>query len=70
MLNPAAGRYYVTKNNLPWAIHLPVRFDYPTEKSDILKAYKKLADWAQSNGELYTDWYLNLPGYRDPEFIY
>jgi LruC domain-containing protein len=68
--NPTAGRYYVTKNNLPWAIHLPVRFDYPTEKTDVLKAYKKLADWAQSNGELYTDWYLNLPGYRDPEFIY
>ncbi|GCD78045.1 hypothetical protein JCM31826_15270 [Thermaurantimonas aggregans] len=68
--NPGQGRYYVTKNNLPWAIHLPVKFDYPTEKTDILKAYKKLADWAQSNGELFTDWYLNLPGYRDDKHLF
>ena len=68
--NPGAGRFYVTKNNLPWAIHIPSRFDYPAEKVDILKAYKKLADWAQSNGELYTDWYLDLPGYRDSDYIY
>ena len=67
---PASGRYYVTKNNLPWAIHIPARFDYPAEKVDILNAYKKLADWAQSNGELYTDWYLDLPGYRDSDYIY
>lgn len=67
---PAQSRYYVTKSNLPWAIHLPVKFDYPTEKTDILKAYKKLADWAQSNGELFTDWYLNLPGYRDAQHLF
>lgn len=68
--NPAQGRYYVTKNNLPWAIHIPTRFAYPAEKVDILKAYKKLADWAQSNGELFTDWYIDLPGFRDPNYLY
>lgn len=67
---PSEDRFYVTKSNLPWAIHLPVKFDYPTEKTDILKAYKKLAGWAQSNGELFTDWYLNLPGYRDSTYIF
>ena len=68
--DPATNRYYVTENNLPWVIQLPVVFDYPIEKADIVQTYLRFADWAQSGGANYTDWYLDEPGYRDDAKIY
>lgn len=67
---PASGIWYQNANGLPWAIDIPERFDYPTEYSDILGAYLKFQDWAQSNGTLYPNWYQNLPGYRNANNIY
>jgi len=68
--NPLTGDYYKTENNLPWAILLYEGFDYPVEKSEILAAYLKFAEWATSGGTLYQDWYLNLPDYRNESLIY
>jgi len=68
--DPAAGRYYVTENNLPWAIEIPEDFEYPIEKADILTAYLKFADWATSGGTSFEDWYLDEPGYRNNTNIY
>ncbi len=68
--DPAANRFYKTQNNLPWAINTFYNFDYPTEKSDILKAYLKMSNWAESAGAQYPDWYKNISGYRDPSFIF
>jgi LruC domain-containing protein len=68
--NPAAGRYYETKNNLPWAINLYNSFDYPVEKVAIIDAYLKFAAWAQSGGTEYQDWYKDLSGYRNSSNIY
>ncbi len=67
---PASGRYYVTENNLPWAVEIPVSFDYPIEKADVLSTYLKFQTWATSSGESYTDWYLDEPGYRNVDNIY
>lgn len=67
---PAAGSYYKTENNLPWAIEIPVTFDYPYEKVDILTVYLKFAAWASSGGAEYPDWYLDLSGYRNNALIY
>jgi len=64
------GKTYVTANLLPWAIHIPAQFDYPVEYADINTAYLKFSIWAQSGGTLYPDWYMNLPGYRNPANIY
>lgn len=66
------NRYYVTKTGLPYAIDIPVApFKYPTEGTDINKAYLHFADWVQSAGLLYTDWYSNTAtGYRNTTFIY
>ncbi len=63
-------RYYTTSNNLPWAINLPVLFEYPQEKKEITTAYLKFADWAESGGTLFTDWYEDLSGYRNDSKIY
>lgn len=67
---PAIGSFYKTDSNLPWAIEIPVSFDYPYEKVDILQTHLKFGDWASSGGELYPDWYLDLSGYRNESNIY
>jgi len=68
--NPATNRYYLTETNLPWAINLPVVFEYPIEKQDITQVYLHFAEWAESSGQLYPDWYLDQPGYRNSSLIY
>jgi LruC domain-containing protein/uncharacterized repeat protein (TIGR01451 family) len=68
--NPATGKYYVTDNNLPWAINIYERFDYPIEKQEILWVHLKFAEWAMSGGVQFPDWYKNLTGYRNNSLIY
>ena len=65
-----SGEYYRSINNLPWAININEKFDYPYEKVDILKAYLKMQQWATSKGTLYPDWYKNTGGYRNDTNIY
>ncbi len=68
--NQGASHYYKTNNNLPWAINIPEVFEYPIEKHDITTAYNHFAQWAESEGALYPDWYKDLPGYRNQSSIY
>lgn len=68
--NPATGRYYKTANNLPWAINLYESFDYPIEKQQIVWAYLKFAEWANSEGSSFNDWYMDITGYRNNALIY
>ncbi|MCF8254103.1 MAG: LruC domain-containing protein [Bacteroidia bacterium] len=71
-------KYYLTANNLPWAIVIPSTYDYCVELSllglkenpDITQAHLHFAQWAQSGGEIYSDWYENFKGYRTEEYIY
>lgn len=67
---PAENRYYKTATDLPWAINIPANFEYPVEYVDILLAYNHFAEWAQSGGTSYPDWYKDLPGYRNNSNIY
>jgi LruC domain-containing protein len=68
--DPLNGRTYLSHRNLPWAINLPSSFAWPKEKVDITRAYLKFAEWVESGGLLYPDWYLDEPGYRDSDLIY
>lgn len=76
--NLEKGKYYLTKNNLPWGIVIPETFDYCVELSllglkerpDVTQAYLHFAQWAQSSGEIYTDWYKDLKGYRNTDYLY
>jgi LruC domain-containing protein len=61
---------YLSKNNLPWAILIPERFDYPYEQQNITSAYLNFAAWAQSGGTTYKNWYSNTNGYRNNLKIY
>lgn len=67
---PASGIYYVKKNNLPWALDVPAAIAYPIEGVNVTSAYLNLANWAQSGGKLFTDWYINTSGYRNTANIY
>jgi LruC domain-containing protein len=66
----AEGRYFVTENNLPWAINIAEGFDWVVEFQDITGAYNYFAEWAQSGGINYADWYLDNNGYRNDNMIY
>ena len=66
----AQGRTYVTENNLPWAIHIYEKFDYPIEKQDIIWVHLKFVEWAESGGQTFQNWYQNLPGFRNQALIY
>ncbi len=68
--DPAVARYYKSATNLPWAIHLPMKFAYPVEYSAINLAHLRFVRWAESGGIQYKDWYLSTSGYRKAEKIY
>ncbi|MEI6456759.1 MAG: LruC domain-containing protein [bacterium] len=67
---PASGRYYKTKTNLPWAINIAEKFNYPVEQAVIVDAYLKFGTWAESSGGSFNDWYRALSGYRNNVYIY
>ncbi|MDB5014071.1 MAG: hypothetical protein JWQ25_2273 [Daejeonella sp.] len=66
------GVRYVTANNLPWGIELPIaNFAYPKEGASMVDTYLKFNSWATSNGTLYTDWYSNQAvGFRNTNNLF
>jgi len=55
------GVTYVTENNWPWAIELPIaNFAYSKEAVSIVNTYLKFSSWATLNGSLFADWYTNI----------
>ena len=68
--DPNRDRYYKDPNHLPWAIHVPSPFAYPIEEASILQGHLRFADWAQSSGSVFTNWYLNRGSYRSNNHLY
>ncbi len=66
---PEEGIYYRTATGLPWAINLMHEFVVPLETVPINRGYNKFNEWAESGGMLYSDWYKNNPGYRNPMYL-
>ncbi|NRB38212.1 MAG: LruC domain-containing protein [Pseudomonadales bacterium] len=52
-----SDRYYQTKDNLPWAILIPYKWNYPVERVELSKGYPEILDWAASKGKKNKDWY-------------
>ncbi|MFY8109706.1 MAG: LruC domain-containing protein [Bacteroidia bacterium] len=69
---------YLTKAGLPWAILVPEKFEYCAELktfdkkeiTDITQVYLHFAQWAQSGGKYFPDWYKNEKGYRESNYIF
>lgn len=55
--NEDAGRYFRTKNNLPWAMEISTDWQWPKERVDLLQAYPEFADFVLSNGQQNNDWH-------------
>ena len=68
--NVSGNVFYKTANGMPWAISLPVDYNYPVERSSVTTAYNYFDDWAVSGGASYTDWYTTNPGNRNNSSIY
>jgi len=66
----ATGRYYVSKNNLPYAIDISSHFNYPVEKVQVTKAHLKFKTWGESAGSQYYDWFRSKTGYRDATNVF
>lgn len=67
---PSEGKYFKTKDNLPWAINFPSKFNYPIETVSIDLAHLKFIPWVLSDGNDYKDWYKDYDGYRNSSNIY
>ncbi|MCK9556955.1 MAG: LruC domain-containing protein [Candidatus Cloacimonetes bacterium] len=68
--NLSENRYYKSATNLPWALDLPIRWNYPIEHKEISQSYYRFAPWAKSGGSTYQDWYDLENGDINPAFIY
>ncbi|WP_244139420.1 LruC domain-containing protein [Mucilaginibacter ginkgonis] len=69
--NLATGRYYLSKENWPWAVQFSGDYTYPLERVNIISAYPHFADWAASGGTSFTDWYSSLlSGFRVTNNLY
>lgn len=48
---------FKTQMGEPWALSVPISFQFPTEGRDITKHYPKFMEWAKSGGVIQTGWY-------------
>jgi LruC domain-containing protein len=67
--DPANGRYYKNSTNLPWGIDIIHDFIYLVEKQAIINGYNRFAEWAESGGTEYPDWYKDQDGYRNHQYL-
>ena len=65
-----SGRYYVTKDNLPWALDISDNYSYSIEKSEITQLYLKFIPWVEGNGQTNYDWFQPKTGYRNTQYLY
>ncbi len=56
--NPLIGRYYVSDDNMPFAILIPGVFRIPPESVSIKDFYPRFLPWSKSFGQEDADWYL------------
>ena len=68
--NPAQSIYYRTSSGLPWVLDVTESVPYAEEKTDFTEAFVKFAQWATSGGTSYTDWYQDLPTYRNTDKLF
>lgn len=59
--DPDIPKYYFSKDNFPFAIHLAETNNFPIPKEHVRidKSYPDYSKWVNSKGNDYTDWYLH-----------
>ncbi|WP_258097859.1 LruC domain-containing protein [Marinoscillum pacificum] len=65
---PGEGKFFLTENNLPWVIEIPVSWEYPKEKVQISQAYPRFVDFVQ--GKSKSPWYTDESGNKVHKHLY
>ena len=68
--NISTGNLYKSDANLPWAINIPVEWQYPKEKDEVTWGYRYFAEWAENAGSIHSDWYIFESENIDESYIY
>lgn len=55
--DPTTNTYFKTSSNLPWALLMFQEWQWPLERIDLVEAYPKFAEFAESAGEQGQQWY-------------
>ncbi|TKK65227.1 LruC domain-containing protein [Ilyomonas limi] len=66
----ASNKYYLSAQNWPWALSFVEGFDYPAETNNVSEGYLNFLTWAQSGGTQKADWYKDIAGYRNNNYIF
>lgn len=48
---------YMDAQRRPWALDIPTSWKHPEERTDVIKAYPPIVDWARTGGTTNKDWY-------------
>ncbi len=51
---------YLDSDGFPWALQIPVEWNWPLERNKIFDAYPFFTTWYQSEGQQYQDWYVRF----------
>jgi LruC domain-containing protein len=50
---------YMDTQRRPWALDIAGDWKHPEERTDIIKPYPNVVEWARSGGTTYRDWYVS-----------
>ena len=53
----AENRYYLSKENLAWAVVIPQEFAWPFENRNVTMIYDKFRSWITTGGQQDNNWY-------------
>ena len=53
----AENRYYLSQENLAWAVVIPQEFAWPAENKKVTMVYDKFRSWITTGGQQDNDWY-------------
>jgi LruC domain-containing protein len=54
---------------MPWAINIAGEYVPPLPGEFIMKGHLKFLEWAQSGGVNFPDWFMDVSGYRDFNYL-
>ncbi len=62
---------YLDNEGFPWVLIVPVEWNWPLERKNIVNAYPYFDDWYLSNGQEYKNWYqLYDDNAKKNQFLY
>jgi LruC domain-containing protein len=59
--NTSTSNTYLSDKDQPWALDIPIEWDYPYEKLDLRTPYPNFIPWAASKGTTHKNWYAIPP---------